>query len=95
MHLDATFKPTWTVGTLLAAITLGLSSASSLAVTAAHWGSVNTTISQQASAQATSERRMDLLQEELQTATTRNAVIDQKLDDVITQLNQIEKDVKP
>jgi hypothetical protein len=81
-------NPRWTMESTIAAIAVAITAVGSIAVNAAHRGSIDQQVSQVVSQQATTDAQV-------QTIITHEAARDQKLDDMIERLDRIEKDVKP
>jgi hypothetical protein len=81
----------WTPEAAVGAIALGISTAGSLTVTGIHWGVSNAQITQLEAGQTLTQQKLDQHQAELSAQAAHNAAVEQKLDDVISRLDRMEK----
>jgi hypothetical protein len=76
---------------LVGTIAIAVTTIGSWTVTAIHWGSANTQISNIQQVQVDQGKKLDQHQQELSDQKVHEATIDQKLDDMISRLDRIER----
>jgi uncharacterized protein (DUF3084 family) len=81
----------WSPEAVVGAVALAVSTAGGLVTTAIHWGITNEQIEQVRQNQTTIETKLDQHQRELASEQQNQAVVSQKLDDMIARLDRIEK----
>lgn len=81
----------WSPEAVVGAVAIGISTVGGLVTTAVHWGVTNTQIAQVEKNQASISSQLDEHQRELADARQHEAVVSQKLDDMISRLDRIEK----
>jgi hypothetical protein len=81
----------WSPEAVVGAVALGLSTFGGLTTTAIHWGVTNAKIEHIEAAESATSAKLDAHQAELSAAAAHNAAVEQKLDDMISRLDRIER----
>lgn len=83
----------WTSESIVAGVAIAISTAGGLATTAIHWGSVNNQVETVQVRLNDHDRKLEAISADAMEQKIHNAKVEQSLDDVISRLDRMEKDI--